>query len=142
MILTLMRYPSPFRGLGGKIKKMKQDISNKDDIEMIVKSFYEKVKSDETIGIFFSEVVPINWETHLPKMCAFWENVLFFTGEYEGNPIVTHRQINQQYATEPIHFQKWMQLFDKTIDALFAGTNAEKMKAHAKSIASVMMQKL
>lgn len=121
---------------------MKRDISNKDDIELIVNSFYEKVKSDETIGFFFSKVVPIDWDKHLPKMCAFWENVLLFTGEYEGNPIVTHRKLNQQYTTTSEHFKKWMTLFDETIDELFVGTNAEKMKAHSKSIASVMMQKL
>lgn len=121
---------------------MKPDISNKDDIEVIVKSFYDKVKSDETIGFFFSEVIAINWETHLPKMCAFWENVLFFSGEYEGNPIVTHRKIHQQYATNSLHFLRWMELFDETINEHFAGVNAEKMKIHAKSIAKVMMQKL
>lgn len=121
---------------------MKQDILTKEDIELIVTSFYEKVKADETIGFFFSKVVPVDWDTHLPKMCAFWENVLLFTGEYEGNPIVTHRKINQQYATTNQHFNKWMELFDETVNELFAGANAEKMKAHSKSIATVMMQKL
>ncbi len=121
---------------------MKQDISTKEDIELIVTSFYEKVKADETIGFFFSKVVPIDWDKHLPKMCAFWENVLLFTGEYEGNPIVTHRKLNQQYATNSTHFLRWMELFDETVNELFAGANAEKMKAHSKSIATVMMQKL
>lgn len=121
---------------------MKPDISNRDDIERIVNVFYEKVKTDEEIGFFFSKVIPIDWDKHLPKMCAFWENILFFTGEYEGNPIATHRNLNQQHATSHIHFQRWMELFDETIDEYFKGVNAEKMKAHSKSIATVMMQKL
>src|SRR5690606_17043037 len=121
---------------------MKPDISSKEDIKKIMEVFYEKVLEDETIGFFFSQVVAINWEKHLPQMCAFWENVLFFTGEYEGNPIVTHRQIHQKHATQPAHFERWMQLFDQTVDAFFAGTNAEKMKQHSKAIATVMMQKL
>lgn len=121
---------------------MKPDICNKYDIEMVVKSFYAKVKSDEKIRFFFSEVIPINWDIHIPKMCAFWENVLFFSGEYEGNPIVTHRKINQQHATNSAHFLRWMELFDETIDEYFKGVNAEKMKAHSKSIATVMMQRL
>ena len=121
---------------------MKPDILTKEDIQLVVTSFYEKVKIDETIGLFFSKVVPIDWDKHLPKMCAFWENVLLFTGEYEGNPIVTHRKMNLEYTTTKEHFKRWMELFDETIDELFAGTNAEKMKAHSKSIATVMMQKL
>ncbi len=124
------------------ISKMKPDISNKDNIKTVVDAFYQKVKTDKVIGFFFSEVVTVDWEKHLPKMCAFWENILFFTGEYEGNPIATHRQINQQYVTKPEHFQRWMQLFDATIDELFAGSNANKMKKHSKAIASVMMQKI
>lgn len=121
---------------------MKPDISSKEDIKKIVQVFYEKVKDDETIGFFFSEVVTVDWEKHLPLMCSFWENVLFFTGEYEGNPIVSHRQIHQRHATRPEHFQRWMELFDATVDAFFVGTNADKMKQHSKAIASVMMQKI
>ncbi len=121
---------------------MKPDISTKEDIEMIIRLFYEKVKKDDTIGFFFSEVAAVDWERHLPKMSAFWENVLFYTGEYEGNPLVTHRQLNEQHKAEPRHFERWQQLFNETIDANFAGDNAEKMKRHARAIARVMQQKI
>ncbi len=121
---------------------MKPDIATKKDIEIIVRTFYEKVKTDETIGFFFSEIVPINWEAHIPKMCSFWENVLFYTGEYEGNPLAAHRQIHQKYATKPEHFYRWIELFTAVVDSLHKGTNAEKLKDHAKAIATVMMQKI
>ena len=121
---------------------MRSDILNKEDIELVVKTFYEKIKADNEIGFFFSKVVAMNWEQHMPKMCAFWENILFFTGEYEGNPLIAHRKINQQYTTTTAHFNKWILLFDETINELFSGANAEKMKAHAKSIAAVMLQKI
>ncbi|GAB3428741.1 group III truncated hemoglobin [Niabella aquatica] len=121
---------------------MKPDVSNREDIEMVVRSFYEKVKEDAAIGFFFTEVIPVDWKKHIPLMCAFWENVLFFSGNYEGNPITTHRGINQRFATKPEHFQKWLDLFNTSVDDLFAGVNADKMKQHAGSIASVMMQKM
>ncbi|HMR85296.1 MAG TPA: group III truncated hemoglobin [Niabella sp.] len=121
---------------------MKPDVSNREDIEIVVRSFYEKVKADETIGFFFTKVIPVDWKKHLPLMCSFWENVLFFSGNYEGNPIATHRNINQQFPTKPEHFQKWMELFSTAVDDLFAGPNADKMKQHAASIAAVMMQKI
>ncbi len=121
---------------------MKRDISKKEDISLVMQLFYDKAKVDETLGHFFSDASNINWETHLPKMCAFWENILFFTGNYEGNPLVTHRQINQKKPTEAIHFKRWMKLFDATIDKHFTGPNATKMKVHAKAISAVMMQKI
>ena len=125
-----------------KLPTMKQDITNKAAIEKVVSQFYAKVKTDPLIGVFFTKVVPINWEKHLPLMCSFWENVLFYTGEYEGNVLETHRKVNQKLPTENIHFERWLQLFDETVDALYAGPNAEKMKERSKSIAAIMMAKM
>lgn len=121
---------------------MKPDICNKEDIKTIVQLFYEKVKTDDVIGFFFSEVVSINWQKHLPAMCAFWENVLFYTGEYEGNPLESHRKIHVQQHTSPKHFERWIQLWDETLDEHFKGTNADKMKTYAKAIAAIMINKI
>ncbi|NLR78225.1 group III truncated hemoglobin [Chitinophaga eiseniae] len=121
---------------------MKPDLTNKADIRIVVDEFYGKIKSDPVVGIFFTKVVAINWEAHLPTMCAFWENVLFYTGEYEGNPLDTHRKIHLQYHTRPEHFNRWLELFDETIDRHYAGPNADKMKYRAKAIATVMQQKM
>jgi len=121
---------------------MTPDISGRKDIEKVVDLFYEKVRSDTIIGFFFTSVVPVNWEQHLPAMYTFWENVLFYTGEYEGNPIVTHRRIHEQYATRPEHFRRWIALLDDSVNHYFSGPNAEKMKQHARAIATVMMQKI
>ena len=41
---------------------MKKDIESKDDIRLLINRFYEKVRIDETIGYFFSEVIPVNFE--------------------------------------------------------------------------------
>lgn len=121
---------------------MMPDITTRKDIEKVVDLFYKKVRSDAVIGRFFTKVVAVNWEQHLPLMYTFWENVLFYTGEYEGNPIVTHRRIHEQYATRPEHFLRWLTLLDNSVDHYFSGPNAEKMKQHARAIATVMMQKI
>ena len=47
-------------------------INNREDIELLVNKFYEKVKVDETIGYIFNEIANINWDKHLPKMYDFW----------------------------------------------------------------------
>lgn len=121
---------------------MKPDITKKKDIEVVMTAFYSKVKADKTIGFFFKEMSDGVWLKHLEKMCSFWENVLFFTGDYEGNPMETHRQINQKQTTEPIHFQRWMKLFNATIDEIYEGANASKMKEHALAISAAMLRKL
>lgn len=121
---------------------MKKDITNKDDIKLLVDTFYDKVKSDELIAGFFTTVVQVNWEKHLPVMYAFWENVLFHQGGYAGNPMVQHQQLHQKSPMSAAHFSRWLQLFGETVDALFAGEQAEIMKQRATSIATVMQIKI
>ena len=119
----------------------RNDIENRTDIEKLVDTFYEKVRTDETIGFFFSNVVAVNWNAHLPKMYDFWENVLLHTGSYKGNPMDVHFKVNNLHPINGIHFERWLHLFIQTIDELFKGETAERAKVRAKGIAWVLQQK-
>ena len=121
---------------------MKPDITKREDIQTIVDLFYEQIKSDEQLSFFFNDVVVVNWKKHIPLMVSFWENMLFYTGEYQGNPLVAHRNLHQKHRTSPEHFSRWLQLWESTLDAHFTGSNTEKMKQHARGIATVMMEKI
>lgn len=117
---------------------MKKDIQSRTDIELMVNSFYDKVKKDDIIGHFFTEVVKVNWEKHLPVMYNFWENILFHTSNYEGNPMNVHQQLHYKSPVTMQHFQRWNTLFAQTVDALFDGKNAEMVKKRSVSISTVM----
>ena len=120
---------------------MKKDIESKADIELLVNSFYDKVKVDPVIGPFFTELVKINWDKHLPVMYSFWENTLFFTGSYSGNPMKMHQKLNDIFHLDAKHFDRWVKLFTTNVDELFAGEKAELAKQRARSIATVMQIK-
>lgn len=45
-----------------------QDISSRQDIALLVNRFYKQVLLDKIIGNFFTEVVPLDWEVHIPIM--------------------------------------------------------------------------
>jgi hemoglobin len=121
---------------------MKTDIQNRLDIEKLINTFYDKVKLDKTIGYFFSEVAHVNWDLHLPKMFDFWENVVFNTGNYEGNPMAQHQNLHQKSTMKKEHFQHWINLFNSTVDELFVGEKATLIKQRALSIATVMELKI
>lgn len=121
---------------------MKKDINNRKDIELLVVEFYEKVKTDKTIGHFFSDVVQVKWERHLPIMIDFWENLLFFDNDYEGNPMSIHKTIDKKYPMKKKDFNAWTKLFNTTVDHLFEGPNAETIKQRAERIATIMLQSL
>lgn len=120
---------------------MKTDIRHRKDIEKLVNLFYDKVKTDEVIGYLFTDVAKVNWELHLPKMYDFWENILFFSANYEGNPMVKHKELHQKSTMTKTHFDHWNQLFIQTVDELFLGKKAEEIKNRALNISAAMMYK-
>ena len=120
---------------------MKTDIKNRADIEILVNAFYVKIKSDVAISYFFNDVAKVNWEIHLPKMYNFFENILFSSGNYEGNPMVIHEELNKKSELKREHFQHWNILFDETVDELFIGLKADEVKQRAINISEAMMYK-
>ncbi len=121
---------------------MKKEIESRDDVIRLVDAFYVKVKADETISFFFRDVVQVNWEKHLPVMYNFWENIIFHTGVYSGNPMQVHMQLHKKCPMHASHFGRWLALFKETVDELFEGDLAEQTKQRAFSIATVMQIKI
>lgn len=121
---------------------MKRDIENREDIKLIVDRFYDKVKTDEVIGFIFNDIAKVNWEKHLPVMYDFWENAIFYSGTYSGNPMSLHHHLHHIRPLTSKHFTQWNKLFDETVDENFEGEKAKLIKQRALSISTVMQQKI
>jgi Truncated hemoglobins len=118
------------------------DISTREDIDRLLARFYEKVREDATIGYIFNDIIKVNWEKHLPLIGDFWETLLLDTGKYYGNTMGVHYAINKKVKLEKEHFDRWIGLFNDTIDELFEGTVATMAKKKAGSIATLMQFKM
>lgn len=121
---------------------MKKDIVKREDIVRLVDAFYERVRKDDLLGPVFENEFQMNWEKHLPIMYDFWENVLFYTGNYSGNPMHTHQEANKKHKLNMQYFLRWNRLFNETVDDMFYGKNADTIKMKAHSIATIMQVKL
>lgn len=121
---------------------MRKDIENRKDIELVIDSFYSKVRRDEVIGYIFNDVARVDWEHHTPVICDFWENILFQTRAYTGNPMLTHLKLHALTSLTSTHFERWKKLFTETVDDHFEGKNAELAKQRALSIATMMQIKI
>ena len=120
---------------------MKKDIGSREDITTFMERFYGKALTDNVIGFFFTEVVKLNMQTHLPVIVDFWETVLFGVAKYKGNAMQVHQHIHQLSAFTEEHFERWLALFTQTVDELFEGDRAELAKQRAVSIATMMKLK-
>ena len=113
---------------------MLQDIKDRNDIIILVDTFYAKVKTNETLGYIFNDIMHVNWETHLPKMYNFWEGILFQTGNYTGAPFPAHIAVNEKKKLGEDEFNQWIKVFVETVNELFAGPKANELKQKAQSI--------
>jgi hemoglobin len=110
-------------------------ILNNEDVRHLVEVFYSKVLKDESLMPFFKH---LDFEAHLPKMIHFWSFVLLDEPGYTTNVVEKHLNM----PLEPVHFQRWLSLFNETIDELFEGEKVELAKQRAAVIAWTIESKV
>jgi len=119
-----------------------KDIETKEDIGVLVKTFYTKVMKDEVIAHFFTKVATFSWDEHIPIMIDFWENILLDGTAYKGNPMTKHFTLNKLSPMQAQHFERWLLLWQTTVHELFQGKVADAAIQRAKNIAALMLYKM
>lgn len=120
---------------------MNRDIENRDDLLLLVRSFYQKLLADESISYLFTDIAKIDLDHHLPVLVDFWDSVLFQSNTYQKNAMQPHIALHQQSPLQKHHFETWLNYFKTSVDELFTGANAFIIKERATSIATVMQIK-
>lgn len=122
-----------------------RDITNREDIYILVRTFYDKIKKDPLIGPFFLETIPTHkWEAHLLKLTDFWETNLLFVKKFKGNPIKAHKDLDVAFknSINQVHFGKWLALWLTTIDSLYTGEKATLAKERARNIGHMLFLRI
>lgn len=117
---------------------MKHDIESRDDLEQLVRIFYEKVRSDAELAPIFNSIIT-DWEPHLQKITDFWEQHLFGVQKYKGNPIEAHNKVDarMKHNVTAHNFGTWLFYWMQTLDELFEGPNKEVLKFKARKMQTV-----
>lgn len=117
---------------------MNKEILTLEDIKLLVDSFYDKVRTDDLLSPVFNSVIKDNWPAHLEKMYRFWQTVLLEEHTYYGSPFPPHAKL----PIEKKHFEKWLALFQATIDDLVTGKLAEEAKWRSNKMAEMFLYKI
>lgn len=113
------------------------DIKHIEDIQNLVNTFYDKVRQDEMLGPIFNGVINDRWPEHLEKMYRFWQSILLGEHTYFGRPFPPHAPLPIDHR----HFQRWLLLFQETLDGLYVGEKAEEAKLRASKMAEMFAYK-
>ena len=124
------------------MSNVKKDITTREDIELLMHTFYNRLLSDKNINYIFTDVAKINIKTHIPIIADFWESVLLHKNIYHNNTMKIHMDLNKKAPLTKIHFDTWLKHFNNTVDEFFEGNIALLAKQRATSIATVMQIKI
>ncbi|MBR9997733.1 MAG: group III truncated hemoglobin [Cyclobacteriaceae bacterium] len=121
---------------------MLKDIENSGDIRFLIDEFYKKVVKDDLIGHFFTRVIKLDWDKHIPVMNDFWETILLGKVKYKGNPMLKHIELNGKEPLNAEHFDRWLALWETTVTGNFSGITATEAIQRARHIADLMKYKI
>lgn len=110
------------------------DITSREDIELIVNKFYERLLSINEMRPPFEG---LDFEKHVPNIVSFWSFVLLDEEGYRTNVFDKHINL----PIKPEMFDVWLQVFLETVDSLFSGEKAELAKQRATVLAFTFKSK-
>lgn len=115
--------------------KMKNDITTYEDCLFLIRKFYDKLLTDDTIAHFF---VKLDLEEHIPRVADFWAFLLIDKPGYNNNMMTAHAKLELKEKD----FVRWLALFQETINEHFAGEKAELARQRSTLIAWTMRSKM
>ena len=113
-------------------------IQIKEDVIVLVDLFYEKVNQDSILSPIFNDFAKVDWESHMPTMYSFWNSILLGEASYSGRPFPKHLAL----PIKEKHFERWLLLFQETVDEHFEGELALEAKSRASNIAQIFSFKI
>jgi hemoglobin len=114
-----------------------RDVEDGDDVGLVVRRFYQAVIPDPLLGPVF-ERFGVDWSTHIPLLCSFWNRQLFGTGDWSGNVARAHADVRAVVPFGDAELDRWLELFAETVDECFVGPRARQAKERAGQIATVL----
>jgi hemoglobin len=117
------------------------DIRDRSDVARLVVAFYRAAAMDDLLGPVF-EAAHVDWSVHTAKLTDFWAWQLLGQPADERNPLLAHQSAHARTPFTEQHYERWLDLFETTVDELFAGSTAAAAKRRGWRMAKAMRRLL
>ena len=121
-----------------------QNSITRDNLKILMTSFYEKVVEDEQLSYFFTHALGEDiyneaWSEHIELLADFWLAILLHEGPYRGNFVGMH--VNIPYITRE-SFARWLELFSLSTDEIYVSDISDKFKRQGALLAQRFISEL
>jgi hemoglobin len=110
-----------------------RDIATANDVGVVVRRFYRAVIADPLLGPLF-ERFGVDWPHHIPKLETYWQRVLLARSGAPVNTIAAHGPVQRSTPFDRAHIDRWLELWEETLDDLYTGPVVERAKARARQV--------
>ena len=118
------------------------DLDARSEIHDLVVGFYREIIFDDLLDPIFSEDVEVDWTLHIPKLIDYWCRVLLEEPGYSGTVLGAHRHVHSVSPLRAAHFDRWYELWTRTIDIRWSGPTAVRAKQHAARIGATLARQV
>ena len=117
-------------------------LDSREHVEALVDAFYAEVLVDPVLAPIFLDVAAIDLDVHLPHIKDYWSKLLLGETAYQRHTMNIHRQLHLRRSLAAADFDRWLTLFQGTVERGFRGPGAERAKRVAAAIAGNMQTAL
>lgn len=114
------------------------DLADRSDVADLLYDFYERAFADELLRPVFVDIAQMDLDVHIPAITDFWCKTVLHVGTYKRNVLIPHRELQEKAHMGAAHFERWLQIWQHTVDDRYAGPNADLAKLQAARIAYSM----
>ncbi|MEM1154997.1 MAG: group III truncated hemoglobin [Pseudomonadota bacterium] len=114
------------------------DLDCRENIEIFVDRFYAHMLRDTQLAPLFLDVAAVDLSVHLPHIKNYWCKLLLGESNYKRHTMNIHRRLHGKQTLHHHDFQRWLALFNTTLDEGFAGRGTERARRVATAIAANM----
>lgn len=111
-------------------------------IDAFVDAFYERVLVDPLLAPLFIDIARIELSEHLSRIKAYWRKMLLGDSDYRRHMMRKHREVDARSKFSDEHYQRWLCLFEQTLQKHPLGPVHERALALARRVAGNMRQNL
>lgn len=119
-----------------------RDLDTEDEIVELVTRQYVDVGQDDLLQPYF-DFGPgfIDWQAHIRTVADYWCHVLLYAPGYEIDTIENHRRLHNSEPFTPELFDRWLQVFQDTVNGGWVGPKADAANKRATGMAWAMAQR-
>ncbi len=121
----------------------RRDLDTTTEIHEFVTRFYRDIAQDERFHHYFDDIANVDWNAHTHQLTGYWAGLLLGGPHDDADSVIeAHRWLHDTTPFDEALFERWLEIFDETLDGGWRGIHADRARKRARGIAWAMAQRL